>query len=133
MSCGVGRRRGSDPELLWLWCRPVGTAQIRPIAWEPPYAAAAALEKAKRQKEKKKLLGRLFYIHGSLLESQQNLPQRRVKMIMMCWSDDIFFDNNPKNIPFLHSCSHSTNSDLIFIIYFNESFGSTQCHINLIV
>ena len=22
MSCGVGRRRSSDPELLWLWCRP---------------------------------------------------------------------------------------------------------------
>ena len=21
MSCGVGRRRGSDPTLLWLWCR----------------------------------------------------------------------------------------------------------------
>ena len=22
VSCGVGRRRGSDPALLWLWCRP---------------------------------------------------------------------------------------------------------------
>ena len=36
--CGVGRR-------LQL---------IRPLAWEPPYAAGAALEKAKRQKDKKK-------------------------------------------------------------------------------
>ena len=49
MSCGVGRRRGSDPVLLWL----SATAPIRPLAWEPPYAAEAALEKGKRQKKKK--------------------------------------------------------------------------------
>ena len=52
MSCGVGCRRGSDPALLWLWCRPAATAPIRPLAWEPPYAEGAALEKAKRQKKK---------------------------------------------------------------------------------
>ena len=34
-----------DPALLWLWCRPVATAPIRPLAWEPPYAAGAALKK----------------------------------------------------------------------------------------
>ena len=45
MSCGVGRRRGLDPVLLWLWRRLEATAPIRPIAWEPPYAAGAALEK----------------------------------------------------------------------------------------
>ena len=54
MSCGVGCRRGSDPELLWLWCRLAATAPIRPLAWEPPYAAEAAQEMAKRQKKKKK-------------------------------------------------------------------------------
>ena len=48
MSCGIGCRHGSDPALL------VATAPIRPLAWEPPYAAGAALEKAKRQKKKKK-------------------------------------------------------------------------------
>ena len=54
MSCGVGRRCCSDPELLWLWCRPAATALIRPLAWEPPYAAeaGAALEKAKRHQKK---------------------------------------------------------------------------------
>ena len=36
-----------------LWCRPAAVALIRPLAWEPPYAVAAALEKAKRQKKKK--------------------------------------------------------------------------------
>ena len=53
MSC-VGGRRSSDPALLWLWHRPVATALIRPLAWEPPYAVGVALEKAKRQKKKKK-------------------------------------------------------------------------------
>ena len=53
MSCGVGRRWGLDPALLWLWRRPAATALLPPLAWEPPYAYAvgAAL---KRQKEGKK-------------------------------------------------------------------------------
>ena len=51
MSCGLGCRRGSDLALLRLWRRPAAVALIRPLAWEPPYAAGAALEKAKRQKE----------------------------------------------------------------------------------
>ena len=54
MSCGVGRRHGSDPELLWLWRRPVATALIRPLIWEPTYALGAALEEAKRQKQTNK-------------------------------------------------------------------------------
>ena len=49
-----GCRRGSDPALLWLWHRPAAIAPIRPLAWEPPYAAGAAQEMAKRQEKKKK-------------------------------------------------------------------------------
>ena len=45
MSCGVGCRCGSDPALLWLWCRLVSTAPMRPLSWEPPYASGAALKK----------------------------------------------------------------------------------------
>ena len=52
MSCGVGHRRGSDLALLWLWGRPAAVALIRPLAWEPPYAASAALEKDKKKKKK---------------------------------------------------------------------------------
>ena len=52
MSCGVGCRRSTDPALLWLWHRLVATAPIRPLAREPPYAAGAAQEIAKRQKKK---------------------------------------------------------------------------------
>ena len=56
MTCGVGRRRSSDPVLLWLWHRPVARAPIRPLAWEPPYAVGVVTEKTKRQKDKKKIL-----------------------------------------------------------------------------
>ena len=45
VSCGVGSRCGSDLALLWLWYRPLAIAPIIPLAWEPPYAMGAALEK----------------------------------------------------------------------------------------
>ena len=53
-------------DLMLLWCRSqtqlrsrvavalAATAPIRPLAWEPPYAAGEALEKAKRQKQQQK-------------------------------------------------------------------------------
>ena len=52
MSCGVGRRHGSDLALLWLRRRPAAVALIRPLAWDPPYAAGVAL-KCKQNKTKK--------------------------------------------------------------------------------
>ena len=42
--------------MLWLWCRLAAAAPIRPLAWERPYAAGAALkskEKKKRERERK--------------------------------------------------------------------------------
>ena len=50
MSCGVGRRCGSYPALLWLWRRPSAVALIGPLAWEPPYAAGAKKQKTKKLK-----------------------------------------------------------------------------------
>ena len=55
MSCGVGCRLGSDHALLWLWCRLVATAPMRSLVWEPPYAAGAAQEIAKKEDKKIKL------------------------------------------------------------------------------
>ena len=49
MSCGVGRRCGSDSSLLWLWCRPAAVALIDPLVWEPPYAVGVALKRQKIQ------------------------------------------------------------------------------------
>ena len=37
-----------------LWCRPVSAALIRPVAWEPPYAAGLAVEKKEEEEEKLK-------------------------------------------------------------------------------
>ena len=47
MSCGVGRRCGSDPALLWFWHRLAAVPPIGPLAREPPYAVGAALKKEK--------------------------------------------------------------------------------------
>ena len=52
MSCGVGRRFGLDPALLWLWRRPAAVALIRPLAWEPSYAVDVALKRQKKNKQK---------------------------------------------------------------------------------
>ena len=49
MSCGEGRGRGSDPALLWLWCRLAAAATIQPLARKFPYAAGAALKQTNQQ------------------------------------------------------------------------------------
>ena len=56
VSCAVGRRRSSDPVLLWLWLwfRPAAVALIQPLAWEPPYASGMALKRQTTKKKKKK-------------------------------------------------------------------------------
>ena len=41
-----------DPVLQWLWHRPVATALIRPLAWEPPFAMSAALKRQKKIQKK---------------------------------------------------------------------------------
>ena len=33
-----------DPMLLWLWWGLAAVTPIRPLAWEPPYAAGVALK-----------------------------------------------------------------------------------------
>ena len=61
MSCGVGCRRGSDSTLLWLWCGPVATASIWPLAWEPSYAKGAAQEMSKKTKQTNKQTKTLLF------------------------------------------------------------------------
>ena len=48
MSYGVGCRLSSDPELLWLWCRPAAAALIRPLDWELPFTSGVGLKKKKK-------------------------------------------------------------------------------------
>ena len=54
VSCGVGHTSGLDLALLWLWHRPVATALIRPLAWEPPYAMGEAIKGQNTKKKKKR-------------------------------------------------------------------------------
>ena len=53
MNCGVGCRRGSDTVLLWMWCRPVATAPIRPQPGKLHMPRGAALENDKKKTKKK--------------------------------------------------------------------------------
>ena len=55
MSCGVDHRGGSDRAQLWLWHRLAASAQIGPLAWEPPYAMGVALKRQKTEKKKSQL------------------------------------------------------------------------------
>ena len=49
MSYGVGPRRGSDSELLWLWRKLAATALIGPLVWGPPYPVGVALKDKKKK------------------------------------------------------------------------------------
>ena len=68
MNCGIGHRCGLDLVLLWLWHRPAAAALIRSLAWEPPYATGAALEKKKKkQKNAKGVFTYVFFLYGFYL------------------------------------------------------------------
>jgi len=53
VSCGVDHRRGSDLAWLWPWRRPAATVPVQSLAWEPPYAAGAALKRQNKKIKKK--------------------------------------------------------------------------------
>ena len=63
VSCGVGRRRGSDSTFLWLWCRLAAAALIPLLTWKLPYAANVALKSKKRKKEGKKEKIKILFNH----------------------------------------------------------------------
>ena len=73
-----------DPVLLWLWCRQAAVAPIRPLAWEPPYAASAALKSKKKKKERKKvILNRLEMIGSTKMGDIDSYPG---VAFWDCWS-----------------------------------------------
>ena len=54
MGCGVSHRCGSDPALLWLWCRLSAVTLIPPLARKLPYIKGVALKTNKQKTRKKK-------------------------------------------------------------------------------
>ena len=100
VSCGLGRRRSLDSALLWLWCGLAAAAPTRPLAWEPPYAVGTALEKAKRQKKKKRrtqifhvllaiVYGRhvitFFFKHGYWDQFSATANKQKIIYIVIHW------------------------------------------------
>ena len=81
--CGVGRRHGLDPKLLWLWCRLAVVAPIRPLAWESPYATGTALKSKPTNKQKP------FKCYVSLGLSFPTMPSIRPGSLRCCkWTGD---------------------------------------------
>ena len=72
MSCGVGHRRGPDLALLWLWHRLAAVAPIRPLGWEPPYAAGVVLKRQKNKASK-----HIFYMKED--EDMQDMDREKLK------------------------------------------------------
>ena len=79
MSHGVGCRHSLDLVLLWLWWRPAAVTLIRPLAWEPPYAAGASLkrQKTKRKKVIKLEIGPEFEKPGLMVFGVESLLQTK--------------------------------------------------------
>ena len=79
MTCGVGRRRGLDPALLWLWYRPAAMALIGPLGLEPTSMGAGL----KRQKGKKKMILCIFeYV---FLEILDGLIEEQIDIVFSSW------------------------------------------------
>ena len=57
-----------DLALVWLWHRPMATAQNGPHAWEPPYAVGEALKRRKDQKTKQTKKNYMPALYSSFLE-----------------------------------------------------------------
>ena len=54
VSCGVGRRQGSDPVLLWLWRRLAAVALIQPLAGNLHMLHLWLYRNRKKKKKEKK-------------------------------------------------------------------------------
>ena len=72
--------------LLWLWYRPAATAPIRPLAWEPPYAAGMPL---KRQAKKKNLYSEVP------LPFNSRLPHNMTPILERDHTWKVFYPNRP--------------------------------------
>ena len=71
MNRAVGRRHGSDPMLLWLWCRLAAAAPIQALAWELPYAIPVALKPKQTNKKPPNMSVNMelgSYVHSQLLQ-----------------------------------------------------------------
>ena len=79
--------------LLWLWCRSAAMALIRPLAWELPYAAGAALKKKKKKKKN------IYTYNWVTLLYSRNWPNI-VNQLYFNFIKTVFFLNRQRQFPF---------------------------------
>ena len=91
MSCDVCHRRGLDPVLLWLWCRPAAAAPIRPLAWELTYAMGVVL-KSKKKNEKKESFSLAYVV--------------ALSQMLSTWIGEKKQQNKVVNFPLQHYTAH---------------------------
>ena len=77
-----------DPSLLGLWHRPAAVAPIRPMAWEPPCAAGAAL------KSKKKSLTQLFFSIRCLTVPRALIKNSDSRVLSQIYQISVFGDES---------------------------------------
>ena len=142
MSCGVGRRRGSDPMLLWLWRRPVATASVRPLAWEPPYAMGAALKRQKEKRKKKEMR----FVHVLAWQVKTAKPHRNAKIFnkhtqslrpkskLSAQSSYLRLDTNSRDAEIAWNASNISNFLwTFFFLTFFRSATSASLTVHLII
>ena len=71
----VGCRCGLGPALLWFWRMPPATALIRPLAWDPPYAAGVALEKKDEKQTNKQTKNSFFTPIFLMITSERKIKK----------------------------------------------------------
>ena len=71
VSCGVGRRCGSDPALLWLWHRLAAIAPVRPLALGTSICHRNNSRKGKKKKEEAPQLSRLSHRNEGKKEAKE--------------------------------------------------------------
>ena len=62
-----------DSTLLWLWCSPITTALIGPLARELPHAMGVPHLPAKKKKKKKKKNCKRYYEHANKFDNLEEM------------------------------------------------------------
>ena len=102
MSCGVGGRCGWDLALLWLGCRPVATAPIRPLASELPYAVGFALKIKQTKQNKNKQAKTLLLGCLTLLAVEVSIYHFITGILTK--GEELYHGNTVDDISLLPSC-----------------------------
>ena len=78
MRCAVGHRLGSHRDLLWLWYMPAAVVLIRPLAWETPCAAGAAIKNQNQNQNQRER-------EGDRERQREREDKRKIEEMKLCF------------------------------------------------